>query len=281
MRFLYWTIFWFLLGPSSGWGLEKENFSLGFSEPVNFAVGLMTTDIAPRAEIDVIANKLASKAAPDIHVASKEKISVVKKNELKSVLDSVYKKHRAYFSMNRYERTIKASSNKKQSQLQIELTRDIEPTIRVIDKPLALGGDGFNTAGLEADEYKLHFTFNNHIKTSTIYAVEKESVNHFDPDFEKAQSEKFLIFHRSSLNFGRQANLAEAFKLKQPVEQKMVYAKVEAVPSSWIFLDAHVKDFQNKETSIRLLPAIKRLDLIYDDPAILQYDYQILNSGGS
>ena len=61
----------------------------------------------------------------------------------------------------------------------------------------------------------------------------------------------------------------------------MVYTKVEAVPSSWIFLDAHVKDFQNKETSIRMIPVTKPLDLIYDNPAILKHDYQILNSGGS
>ena len=94
-------------------------------------------------------------------------------------------------------------------------------------------------------------------------------------------SEKSLIFHRSSANFGRQTNLFGEFKHEQPFGKKMVYTKVEAVPSSWIFLDAHIKDFQNKETSIHLLPAIKPLDLIYDNPAILQDDYQILNSGGS
>lgn len=252
MRFLYWTISWLLLGSSAGWSLEKENTSIVVSEE-----------------------------APDILVASKKKILVIKKTELKSVLDSVYKKHQMYFSMNRYERTTKAYSNENQGQPKIELTSDIEPTIRVVDKPLVLGGDGFGIAGLEANDYRLHFKFNSHIKTPTIYAVEKENMSHFDPNFEKAQSEKFLIFHRSSSNFGRQAKLFEEFKLEQPLEQKMVHTKVEAVPSSWIFFDAHVKDFQNKETSIRMIPVTKPLDLIYDNPAILKHDYQILNSGGS
>ena len=106
-------------------------------------------------------------------------------------------------------------------------------------------------------------------------------MSYSDSDFEKAKSKKFLIFHRSSSSFGQEAKLLEEVKLDEPLEQKMVYTKVEAVPSSWIFLEAHVKDFQNKAMSLHLLPASKPLDLIYDNPAILKHNYQVLNSGGS
>ena len=290
MKFLHWAIFWFFLGSSAGWSLENKNTSINFSEKVTSKVKPTAMEVVPQTEISVeITSALPEETKLDILTESEngvqkkkeESVSVIKRTELESLLEAVSKKHHAYLSVNRYERVAKASSGKNQGQLQIELTHDIKPTIRVMDRSLVLGGNGFGATGLEASDYKLHFTFDSHIKVSPIYEVEKENVSHFDPDFEKAKSEKFLIFHRSSSNFGRQTNLFGEFKHEQPFGKKMVYTKVEAAPSSWIFLDAHIKDFQNKETSIHLLPAIKPLDLIYDNPAILQYDYQILNSGGS
>ena len=289
MKFFCRAIFVFFLVPSPGWSLEEKNISLEFSGPVTSKAKHAITEVVSQTEVGFVADSVLSEDTKlDAFFESKnrvqgkrgESVSVIKGTELKPILDSIYEKHKTYFSINRYERVVKPPSDDNQAQLQIELTRDIKPTIRVIDKPLVLGGDGFG-AGLKGDEYKLHFTFNSHIKVPSIYQVEKEDLGYLDPDFEKAQSEKFLIFHRSSLNFARQANIIEEFKFEQPLEQKVAYIKVEAVPSSWIFLDSHVKDFQNKETSIRLIPAKKRLDLIYDNPAILRYDYQILNSGGS
>ena len=137
--------------------------------------------------------------------------------------------------------------------------------------------------GLSIPNEVIHFDENHawgkiRIKTGDcIYEIEKEDVGHLDPNFEKAQSEKFLIFHRIGLNFGHQTKILEESKLGQPLEQKMVYMKVRADPNpnTWIFFD------KNKETKIRLNPATKPLDLIYDNPAILKYDYQVLNSGGS
>lgn len=270
MKFLVWIILWFLVNASSVWSLEKEDI-------------FQQTEIVETSDITPL-----DKTTPDILAKQRkrvqekeERVPVIKKTELGRVLESVYEKHQAYLSINRHERVTKDSSDENQDSLKLELARDIKPTIRVIDKPLVLGGDGFGAAGLEVNDYKLHFTFNSHLKVPTHYELKKEDVSYFDPSLERAQSRKFLIFHRSSSNFGRQGNLFEEPNLDQPMKQKMVYVRPETVPSSWIFFDAHVKEFQNKETSLRLLPAKSPLDLIYDNPAILQYNYQVMNSGGS
>ena len=264
MRFLCWAIFCLLLGSSAGWSLEEEvNVIVDKTLPNEIAADLITEPIKR------------------VRGKNEEKFSVIRREKLGTVLDSLQKKQQAYLSINRYERVNKTVASKNQSQLKIDLVRDIEPTIRAADKPLVFGGKGFDTAGLEASDHSLHFTFNSHMKVPTHYELKKEDISYFDPSFERAQSRKFLIFHRSSSSFGRKINFFEEPNLEEPLKQKMVYVKSEAVPSSWIFLDAHVKEFQNKETSLRLIPAKSPLDLIYDNPAILQYDYQLMNSGGS
>ena len=265
MRFLCWTIFWLLLGSSAGWSLEEEVNAIIDKTPPNEPVTDPLTEPIKR-----------------VQDKNEEKFLVIQRDELGTVLDSLQKKQQAYLSINRYERVNKTVASKNQSQLKIDLVRDIEPTIRAADKPLVFGGKGFDTAGLEARDHSLHFTFNSHVKFPAIYDMaEERKGNHLDLNFDKAQSKKFLIFRRSDLNFGGQVPLLKEFKLEHSLDRKIAYRKVEKAPSSWIFLDAHVKDFQNKATTIRLLPAMEPLDLIYDNPVILKYDYQILNSSGS
>ena len=106
MRFLYWIIFFLYVCPSTGLSSEKENTS---------------------AE-EVLGN----------FTLIEKKVSVIKKTELQPLLSALNKKHQKYRLVNRYEKPNIIPSKKNQEQLKIELTQDIKPTIRAIDKPLVL-----------------------------------------------------------------------------------------------------------------------------------------------
>jgi hypothetical protein len=269
------TIFYLFLWPLIGWSLEIDNTGIANSKTITSLERVKTT----KGYSEKIATNILVKPESGLQEQKGKSVSVIKSIDLGPLLDSFYKKHRAYRSINRYEKITETSSDKNKGHLQAESPRDIEPTIRVIDKSLVLGGDGFGINKPEAIDYKIHFEFNSHIKAPPIYRVEKENISSLDLDFKKAQSKKFLIFHRSSSGFSRQTNIFKEYKFEELGKEKKVYPKIELIPSSWIFLDAHIKDFQNKETRLRLIPSTKPLDLIYDNPAVLQYDFQKLNSG--
>jgi len=284
MRFLGCTIFLSLLGLSNGWSLEKENISVGLSGKSN-SLKPTITNSALKKEVNITADEAFSgETSPAMLVAPVRKVSVIKKTELAPLLELVRKKHQAYLSINRYEKADKPSSSENQGNLKLKLKHDIKPTIHVVGKPLVLGGEGFGITKLQSDDYRLHFTFKSHIKFPPIYEVKKKNIESLDPAIKKTQSEKFLIFHRSGLNFSRQSSLfrelksersLKNLKVEQSLEEKTIHTKVEAVPDTRIFFD------QNKETKIHLITVKKPLDLIYDDPAILKNDYQTLNSDGS
>lgn len=281
MRLFCWIILGLLLGFSAGCSSGKEKALGDSSTAVMSNAGPTTIDIVLRTEIDVTADIAPpEEATMDIQVVSTERVREKKKVEEVSAVERVkqepaYKTDQAYLSINRFETVRRVSIGKNQGQLKIELTRDIGATIRTADKPLVLGGDGFDTAGLDPDVYRLHFKFDSHMKVPPIHEVDKKDEAHLDPDLEKVQSEKFLVFHPSGSTFGRQPNLYEELKPEAPLEQRRLYAKVVAVPDTWVLLD------QNKKTLLHLKPPEKPLDLIYDNPAILKHDYQVLNSGGS
>ena len=247
MKLFYRIAFVLLLGLSLGFTSKKDNVSEKYSYTKMFSEG----------ETD----------------GFREKVLVVKKTELKSLVDSIEKKYKAYISINRYERIDKAPFAINQSQLKIKLTREIRPAISTIDKPLVLGGEGFDTAGFEPVDDKLHFTFNSHLKAPPVHEVEREdATGYLDPGFERSRSEKFLIFHNSGSSFGRQLNLSMEPTLEQPVKEKMIHTKIDSIS------DTGVYPGRDKGAGVHPNPAKKPLDLIYGNPAILKYDYQTLNS---
>ena len=191
-------------------------------------------------------------------------------------MDSIEKNYRAYTGINRYEKIDKASSGTNQGRLKIKLTRDIDPTISSTDKPLTLGGKGFSASVFKPINQDLHFSFNDHIKDSPIYKIEKENTSgHLDADFEESQSEKFLIFHDSGSIFGREPAILVDPKPKQfAKKQEETFGKIDPIPETGVYFD------QDKKVIVHLNSPKKPLDLIRDNSALLQYDYQALISSG-
>ena len=112
------------------------------------------------------------------------------------------------------------------------------------------------------------------MKESPVYKIEKENTSgHLDPDFEEAQSEKFLIFHDSGLIFGREPAILVDPKPKQfAKQQEESVEKIDPIPETGVYFD------QNKKVIVHLNSAEKPLDLIRGNSAFLKYDYQALIS---
>jgi len=269
MKFFYWVVFGIFLATSLGFYLKE----------VDAAEKYGYTKMRSRG------NKSTVKAAPKkiIKFLSEEetdgpgiKVLVIKKREIKSLVDSIEKNYRTYTGINRYERIDKASSSTNQGRLKIKLTRDIDPTISSTDKPLTLGGKGFSASVFKPVNQGLHFSFNGHMKDSPVYKIEKENTSgHLDPDFEEAQSEKFLIFHDSGSIFGREPAILVDPKPKQfAKKQEEAVEKIDPIPETGVYFD------QDKKVIVHLNSTEKPLDLIRDNSALLQYDYQALISSG-
>ena len=269
MKFFYWVVFGIFLASSLGFYLKE----------VDAAEKYGYTKMRSRG------NKSTVKAAPKeiikfLHEEETDgpgiKVLVIKKTEIKSLVDSIEKNYRAYTGINRYERIDKASSGTNQGRLKIELTRDIDPTISSTDKPLTLGGKGFSASVFKPVNQGLHFSFNGHMKESPVYEIEKENTSgHLDADFEESQSKKFLIFHDSGSIFGREPDILVDPKPKQFVkQQEEAVEKNDPIPETGVYFD------QDKKVIVHLNSAEKPLDLIRDNSALLQYDYQALISSG-
>ena len=269
MKFFYWVVFGIFLATSLGLNLNE----VAAAEKCKYALACgqgkkPTVKSAPKKII-----KFLPEEGTD---GSGVKVLVIKKSEIKSLLDSIKKNYMAYTGINRYERIDKASSSTNQGRLKIKLTRDIDPIISSTDKPLILGGKGFSASVFKPVNQGLYFSFNGHMKESPVYKIEKENTSgHLDPDFEEAQSEKFLIFHDSGLIFGREPAILVDPKPKQfAKQQEESVEKIDPIPETGVYFD------QNKRVIVHLNSAEKPLDLIRDNSALLQYDYQALISSG-
>ena len=269
MRFFYWVVFGIFLATSLGFNLnevaaaEKCKYALVCSQEKK-----STVKAAPKKIIKFLPEEETD--GPGI------KVLVIKKREIKSLVDSIEKNYRTYTGINRYERIDKASSSTNQGRLKIKLTRDVDPTIRSTDKPLTLGGKGFSASVFKPVNQGLHFSFNGHMKESPAYEIEKENTSgHLDPDLEESQSEKFLIFHDSGSIFGREPAILVDPKPKQfAKKQEEAFEKIDPIPETGVYFD------QDKKVIVHLNSPEKPLDLIRDNSALLQYDYQALISSG-
>ncbi len=269
MKFLYWVIFGIFLATSLGFNLnevfaaEKCKYVLACGQEKK-----STVKAAPKKIIKFVPEEETD--GPSI------KVLVIKEKEIKLLLDSIEQNYRAYTGINRYERIDKVSSRTNQGRLKIKLTRDVDPTITSTDKPLTLGGKGFSTSVFKPVNQGLHFSFNGHMKESPVYKIEKENISgHLDLDFEEAQSEKFLIFHDSGSIFGREPDILVDPKPKQfAKQQEEAVEKIDPIPETGVYFD------QNKKVIVHLNSTEKPLDLIRDNSALLQYDYQALISSG-
>jgi len=269
MKFFYWVVFGIFLATSLGFNLNE----VAAAEKCKYALVCdqgkkPTVKAAPKKTIKLIPEEETD--GPGV------KVLVIKKAEIKSLVDSIEKNYRAYTGINRYERIDKASSSTNQGRLKIKLTRDIDPIISSTDKPLTLGGKGFSASVFKPVNQDLHFSFNGHMKDSPVYEIEKENTSgHLDPDFEEAKSEKFLIFHDSGSIFGREPAILVDPKPKQfAKKQEETIEKTDPIPETGVYFD------QNKQVIVHLNSAEKPLDLIRDNSALLQYDYQALISSG-
>jgi len=269
MKFFYWVVLGVFLATSLGFYLKEVDAAEKYGYTKMRSRGdKPTVKAAPKKIIKFLPEEETD--GPGI------KVLVIKKTEIKSLVDSIEKNYRSYTGINRYERIDKASSSTDQGRLKIKLTRDIDPTISSTDKPLTLGGKGFSASVFKPVNQDLHFSFNDHIKESPVYKIEKENTSgHLDPDFEEAQSEKFLIFHDSGSIFGREpAILVDPKPKKFAKKQEEAFAKIESISATGVYFD------QNKNVIVHLNPAEKPLDLIRDNSALLRHDYQALISSG-
>jgi hypothetical protein len=250
MKIFYWAVF----------GLFLLNFS-GFD--------LMEVVAAPNySDIGLTNSKEETKGL-------EEKVLVIKQTEIKSIVSSIKGKYKTYNGLNRYERIDKAAYGIDGSQLEKKITRDTRPIILTVDKPLVLGGDGFNKAGFDSVENKTQFTFYSHIKPMPVYESEKDIARYVEPTVEGVRNKKFLIFHNSGLSFGREPNIFIEPIPKQFVKKKVTYTKVRPILETQIYLGL------NNKAKVNLNPAQKPLDLIQGNPAVLKYDYGKLSSSGS
>ena len=268
MKFFYWVVFGIFLATSFGLNLnEAAAEKYGYTK-MRSRGNKSTVEAVPKKIIKFLPEEEAD--GPGI------KVLVIKKSEIKSLVDSIEKNYRAYTDINRHERIDKGSSSTNQGRLKIKLSRDIDPTISSADKPLTLGGKGFSASVFKPVNQGLHFSFNGHMKELPAYEIEKENRSgHLDPDLEESQSEKFLIFHDSGSIFGREPTILLDPKPKQfAKKQEEAFEKIEPIPETGVYFD------QNKNVIVHLNPAEKPLDLIRDNSALLRYDYQALTSSG-
>ena len=269
MKFFYWVVFGIFLATSLGFYLKEVDAAEKYGYTKMRSKGNKSTvKAAPKKIIKFLPEEETD--GPGI------KVLVIKKREIKSLVDSIEKNYRTYTGINRYERIDKASSSTNQGRLKIKLTRDVDPTISSTDKPLTLGGKGFSASVFKPVNQGLHFSFNGHMKESPVYETEKENTSsHLGADFEESQSEKFLIFHDSGSIFGREPDILVDPKPKQFVkQQEEAVEKNDPIPETGVYFD------QDKKVIVHLNSAEKPLDLIRDNSALLQYDYQALISSG-
>ena len=270
MKFFYCVVFGIFLATSLGFNLNE----VAAAEKCKYALVCgqekkSTVKAAPKKIIKLLPEEETD--GPGV------KVLVIKKTEIKSLVDSIEKNYRAYTGINRYERIDKASSSTNQEgRLKIKLTRDIDPTISSADKPLTLGGKGFSASVFKPVKQGLHFSFNGHMKELPAYEIEKENTSgHLDPDLEESQSEKFLIFHDSGSIFGREPAILVDPKPKQfAKKQEEAFEKIDPIPETGVYFD------QDKKVIVHLNSPEKPLDLIRDNSSLLQYDYQALISSG-
>jgi len=266
MKFFYWVVFGIFLATSFGLNLnEAAAEKYGYTK-MSSRGNKSTVEAVPKKIIKFLPEEETDEL----------KVLVIKGGEIKSLVDSIEKNYRAYTGINRYERIDKVSSSTNQGRLKIKLTRDVDPTISSTDKPLTLGGKGFSASVFKPVNQGLHFSFNGHMKESPVYKIEKENTSgHLDPDFEEAQSEKFLIFHDSGSIFGREPAILVDPKPKQfAKKQEEAVKKIDPIPETGVYFD------QDKKVIVHLNSPEKPLDLIRDNSALLQYDYQALISSG-
>ena len=266
MKFFYWVVFGIFLATSFGLNLnEAAAEKYGYTK-MRSRGNKSTVEAVPKKIIKFLPEEETDEL----------KVLVIKEGEIKSLVDSIEKNYRTYTGINRYERIDKASSSTNQGRLKIKLTRDVDPTIRSTDKPLTLGGKGFSASVFKPVNQGLHFSFNGHMKESPVYEIEKENTSgHLDADFEESQSKKFLIFHDSGSIFGREPDILVDPKPKQFVkQQEEAVEKIDPIPETGVYFD------QDKKVIVHLNSPEKPLDLIRDNSALLQYDYQALISSG-
>ena len=136
--------------------------------------------------------------------------------------------------------------------------------------------DRFSASVFKPVNQGLHFSFNGHMKESPVYETEKENASgHLGADFEESQSEKFLIFHDSGSIFGREPAILVDPKPKQFAKKREeAVEKIDPIPETGVYFD------QDKQVIVHLNSPEKPLDLIRDNSALLQYDYQALISSG-
>ena len=268
MRYFYWVAFGNFLAISLGFNLNE----VAAAEKCKYA---LVCGQEKKSTVKAAPKKII-KFQPEEETGESIKVLVIKKTEIRSLVDSIEKNYRAYTGINRYERIDKTSSSTNQGQLEIKLTRDINPTISSVDKPLTLGGKGFSASVFKPINQGLHFSFNAHMEDSSIYKIGKENTSaYLDPGFEEAQSKKFLIFHDSGSIFGREPAILVDPKPKQfAKKQEEAFEKIDPIPETGIYFD------QDKKVIVHLNSPEKPLDLIRDNSALLQYDYQALISSG-
>ena len=249
MKIFYWAVFGLFLLNISGFDLKEV-----FAAPKYSDIGLTTSKEETKE--------------------SEEKVLVIKQAEIKSLVNSIKGEYKTYAGINRYERIDKAAYGIDESQLEKKITWGTGSTILTVDKPLVLGGDGFNKSSFDSVENKIEFTFYSHIKPTPVYENEKDIARHIDPTLKGARNKKFLIFHDSGLSFGREPNVFVEPIPKQFVKKKVTYTKVSPILETQIYLGL------NSKVKVNLSPAQKPLDLIKDNPAVLKYDYRKLSSNG-
>jgi len=266
MKFFYWVVFGIFLATSFGLNLnEAAAEKYGYTK-MRSRGNKSTVEAVPKKIIKFLPEEETDEL----------KVLVIKGGEIKSLVDSIEKNYRAYTGINRYERIDKVSSSTNQGRLKIKLTRDVDPTISSTDKPLTLGGKGFSASVFKPVNQGLHFSFNGHMKELPVYEIEKENTSgHLDADFEESQSKKFLIFHDSGSIFGREPDILVDPKPKQFVkQQEEAVEKIDPIPETGVYFD------QDNKVIVHLNSTEKPLDLIRDNSALLQYDYQALISSG-
>ena len=224
-------------------------------------------------------------AAPkysDIGLTSKEetdgpeqKVLVIKQAEIKSLVNSIKGEYKTYIGINRYERIDKAAYGIEGAKLEKKITGKAASIILTVDKPLVLGGDGFDKASFNSVENKTQFTFYSHIKPTPVYESDKDIALYIDLTLEGARNKKFLIFHDSDLSFGREPNIFVEPIPKQFLKKKVTHLEVRPILETNLYLGL------NSKVKVNLSPAQKPLDLIQGNPAVLKYDYLKLSSNGS
>ena len=267
MKFFYWLLLGFLF-----WSSLVLNLKPIFAES-KYGYTTLTSKGKKSAVKATPKKKIIKVPLEGEEDESGLKVLVIKKTEIKSLVDSIEKNYKSYTNINRYERIGGISPSINQDRL--KLRQDNEPAIASNEKPLILGGKGFGASGFEPIAQGLRFSFDSHIKESPLYKTQNENASgYLDFNFQEAQSDKFLIFHNSGSIFGREPDILVDPKPKQfAKQQEGIIEKVEPIPETGVYFD------QNKNVIVHLNPAAKPLDLIRDNSALLRNDYQKLISG--